>query len=130
MQHIYVGTSAPTITPNGVGHHFVDTVNRTTYISVGITSPLDWLQTGGGGPAVSGYQVEYFTLTLTDETNKSVTLSSTPTQPTRTLLDIQDGGGSATYGSDFSVSGNTVSWAGGQFDGVLAEGDIIRVVYF
>jgi hypothetical protein len=130
MQHIYTGTSAPTITPNGVGHHFVDTQNRATYISVGITSPLDWLQTGGASPSVSGYQVQYFTLTLADETNKSVTLSTTPTQPARTLLDVQDGGGSATFGTDFIVLGNSVSWSGGPFDGILAEGDIIRIVFF
>lgn len=49
MQHIYTGAGAPSTTPSGVGHHYVDLLNRKTYISVGTANPSDWLQIGGAG---------------------------------------------------------------------------------
>lgn len=129
MQHIYSGAGAPTITPNGLGHHFVDTLNRATYISVGILSPLDWVQTSGPAQAKS-YQVEYRTLTAQEELDKQLTLSTTPSEPERTLLDILDGGGPANYGNQFQVSGDVLTWAGGDLDGLLSEGDQVRIVYY
>lgn len=47
MQHIYTGAGAPSATPSGVGHHYVDIQNRKTYISVGTANVSDWLQVGG-----------------------------------------------------------------------------------
>jgi|CXWL01.1.fsa_nt_gi hypothetical protein len=43
IQHIYTGTAAPATTPAAVGHHFVDTVNLKSYISVGTSSSADWI---------------------------------------------------------------------------------------
>lgn len=128
MQHIYTGSGAPTITPNGIGHHYVDTQNRVTYISVGILSALDWVQTSGA--ASQSYSVEYRTLTAQEELDKQIQLAVTPTEPNRTLLDILEGGGTATLGVDFDVIGDILSWAGGPLDGLLTEGDQIRVVFY
>jgi hypothetical protein len=41
-KHIFKGTTAPTFAPKQVGHHFVNTANGDTYISVGTTSSADW----------------------------------------------------------------------------------------
>jgi len=42
MQHIFVGSGSPTITPTGVGQHYVDTLNGSAYMSVGTNSSSDW----------------------------------------------------------------------------------------
>ena len=41
-QHIFTGTTAPSITPTKVGQHYVDTVAGTSYISIGTSSSADW----------------------------------------------------------------------------------------
>ena len=40
--HILTGSGAPATTPAGVGHHYVDTVAKKSYISVGVASAADW----------------------------------------------------------------------------------------
>lgn len=49
MQHIYSGTGAPTSAPTGIGHHYVDTANKRSYLSVGTDSAGDWYLVGSGG---------------------------------------------------------------------------------
>lgn len=44
-QHIFTGTTAPSTVPEGLGHHYVDTVAKKTYISVGTTLVSDWKTT-------------------------------------------------------------------------------------
>lgn len=42
-KHIYRGTGAPGFAPREVGHHYIDTLNRDAYISVGTLAASDWL---------------------------------------------------------------------------------------
>jgi len=52
VDHIFIGTGAPSTTPTGLGHHYVDTTTKNVYISAGTASSTDWIQvnnTGGGG---------------------------------------------------------------------------------
>lgn len=51
VQHIYTGTIAPSAAPTAVGHHYVDTIAKETYISVGTSSAGDWKQVGSGSSA-------------------------------------------------------------------------------
>jgi len=51
-QHVYTGVDVPATTPTSLADHYVDTVNKKTYISVGTGSPADWQEIGssaGGG---------------------------------------------------------------------------------
>lgn len=73
---------------------------------------------------------DYFTLTAANEAAKSVDLPSAPTNPAGVVVDVFSGGGTMRYAIDFHLFGNTLSWAGGPFDGALAENDEIRVGYF
>lgn len=41
-QHIFTGTTAPVSPPEGVGHHYIDTVAKKTYVSVGTSLVSDW----------------------------------------------------------------------------------------
>ncbi len=40
--HIFKGSGAPSFTPAGVGHHYIDTDAKVSYISVGTSSAADW----------------------------------------------------------------------------------------
>jgi hypothetical protein len=43
-KHIFKSNIAPNFAPMQVGHHYVNTLTGITYISVGISSPADWVQ--------------------------------------------------------------------------------------
>jgi len=48
--HVIKGEGSPiSFTPPSTGVHYIDTLNQDTYISVGNTSPTDWILTGGSG---------------------------------------------------------------------------------
>jgi len=106
-----------------------------------ITGQLDLVNsTGGGGGAVTSVngqtgavsipvrEVDLFTLNSIQASNKNVTLSFTPSPANSTTLSVENAGG-MTYGGDFSVSGNTLSWSGLGLDGILSSGDNLTVVY-
>lgn len=76
------------------------------------------------------YQVEYFEITALQAAAKQIILSTTPTKPLKTLVDIASGGGMLRYTLDFTVASDVLSWSGGRYDGLIAEGDELRVVYF
>lgn len=92
-----------------------------------------WMLTDGT-PSVSvtpsgTLVVEYYELLAGDITAKEITLPSTPSDPTKVLLDII-GGSAQEYGVDFSVSGTTLTWNSLGLDGVLIAGDKLRYWYF
>jgi len=74
-------------------------------------------------------EIQYYTLTASDITNKNITLVSTPSTVTKVVLDIV-GSTSQHYGVDYSVSGTTLSWNGLGLDGIVNEGDVFRYWYF
>lgn len=76
-----------------------------------------------------GYQVEQITISEEQELAKEIVLTSAPTQPLRTLFFI-DGAAPTFYGLDFIVIENTLSWSSTRLDGILKEGDLVRLVYF
>lgn len=49
VQHIFTGTTAPSSTPSALGQHYLDTVAKVSYISVGTSSSADWVATGVDG---------------------------------------------------------------------------------
>ena len=80
-------------------------------------------------PVVSGvYKVEYRTITSGEETAKALTLASLPATASYVSLDVISGG-PQFFGTDFTVSGSTLSWAGLALDGVLVTGDKLRITY-
>ncbi|MEM4385373.1 MAG: hypothetical protein QXD03_02360 [Candidatus Anstonellales archaeon] len=77
---------------------------------------------------VDSIVVEYFTLTSTDISNKYITLTNTPSISNAVRLDVK-GAPPQFYNDDYIVSGNTLSWNGLGLDGLLVEGDKLRVIY-
>lgn len=52
-QHIFSGSGAPATTPSAVGHHYIDTLNDRSYISVGTSSSADWQLTQASGSYIT-----------------------------------------------------------------------------
>src|ERR1035437_1928924 len=77
----------------------------------------------------NNFNVDYFTLTLTDISNKSVTLNNTPLVSADVLLNVV-GGILQQYSVDYTVSGNTLLWNGLGLDPILSSGDILIINYF
>lgn len=92
-----------------------------------LTGELDIVGGSSGGGVEP--QVEYRTITSGEESSKSLTLASTPSDPTTVILDVA-GGPAQVYGDDFTVSGDVLSWSGLGLDGLLEENDQLRIVYF
>lgn len=51
--HIQYGTVPPADTPEEVGHHYIDTAEPATYLSVGTSSAADWQKVSGEGFKIS-----------------------------------------------------------------------------
>ncbi len=81
-----------------------------------------------GAPISAAYTVNTFTLTPTDISNGYVTLTSTPTAATSTVLSVI-GGPVQSYGDDFIVSGDQLTWTGFFLDGILISGDKLVVQF-
>lgn len=73
------------------------------------------------------YTTENFTLDTFNISTRSVTLSGIPTTPE--LTNASTGGVVLTFGEDYTISGNTLSWAGLGLDGIAEEGDVLKVVF-
>lgn len=53
-KHIFKGTSIPSFAPKQIGHHYVDTVSKISYISVGTSDPSDWKAEASNITSVNG----------------------------------------------------------------------------
>jgi len=83
-----------------------------------------------GSPTTAGIAPlrEEFTLSDLDIANKYVTLSQLTVIPTSVTLSV-DSAPSLTYGDDYVVTGNRVSWEDKEVDGILSVGDYMEVLY-
>lgn len=83
---------------------------------------------GGGGGTTFTNNVEYVTLTNTDITNKSITLSNAPLNASHVLLTVIDGV-PQQYGVDYTVTGTTLSWNGLGLEPLL-EVDMVLLINY
>jgi len=76
------------------------------------------------------FEVEYFTLDLTDQTNEYVLLGGTPVTPDNVALDLIGGTAQALTG-DFTANSTSIRWDNTSYNlnGVLMAGDKLRVIY-
>jgi hypothetical protein len=84
--------------------------------------------TSGGGGSSTTNNVEYFTLDSTDIANKSVTLLNTPLESSDVMLDVAEGT-MQIYGTDYTVSGTTLSWNGLGLEPLLESGMTLIINY-
>jgi hypothetical protein len=79
-------------------------------------------------PVPGTRNVEYYTLTAPQAAAEQITLGGTPDTASKVILDVI-GGTSQEFGVDYTVSGDVLSWSGLGLDGVLVDGDKLRVIY-
>lgn len=89
---------------------------------------------GGSGIGINDLidaeKVEYLTLSLTDIMNQYVTYSSSVGVGGKLRVCPMDGA-PLQFGVDYSVNAglNRITWNGLALDGVVAAGDVLRVIY-
>lgn len=98
----------------------------------GIVSDADALTlalSGNGGGGTGSEQVYYWTITSGEALAKSLTLPVLPADGDEVKVDWINVGPQA-YGTDFTVTGTTLSWSGlGMDTEGLAAGDKLRIFY-
>lgn len=87
----------------------------------------------GGAPAsppvVSGtFNMVDHEVTPAEETAKKFTLSVTPPDPSKVVVDVY-GGGPRRFNLDYTIVGNEFRWNGYALDGLLLQTDWVRLVY-
>lgn len=89
---------------------------------------IEW--DGSAWVASPPQRVEHRTITAAEEAAKALTLSHPCTKPDQFLFDVWRGGGTQFPDADFElVAADVLSWDGLSLDGLLAEGDKVRLVY-
>lgn len=76
------------------------------------------------------FEVEYFTLTLVDATNKYIILAGTPVVSDNVAIDLIGGTAQALTG-DFGVDSTQVKWDNTSYNlySQMESGDKLRVIY-
>lgn len=114
-------------TASGSGNFAWDSANSIMYYDE--PSSKTWVQiTGGGGGSGNYFPETVRSITAGEITTKSITLGGTPTDANKTRFFI-DGAPTLTYGVDFTVSGNVLTWNGLGLDGIIEENDKVFVTY-
>lgn len=115
------------LTINGSAH-FCGTEFRSTSGTLTIRDGFIYEIDQSGTVIPQQIVVEELTLTAQNVSDKFVTLSDFPGDSTNVVVNVI-GGGSQEYGSDYYVNNNELIWSGLDLDGLLAPGDILRVMY-
>lgn len=90
------------------------------------TGNFDEVGTSGGSG--NPLEIEYRTITAPEDAAKQITLVAAPLNVTKVQMGVR-GGGTQILGTDFTVSGSTLSWNGLGLDGILSTGDQITILY-
>jgi len=80
-------------------------------------------------PGTIAVWMDEVTLDTDDVYYRFVRLSAMPVTPSSVAMNV-NGGTSQNYGTDFTVSGTVLTWLGTPLDGLLAVGDIVRIMYW
>jgi hypothetical protein len=122
----------PATTGSGSGVTSLNTLTGALDLLAGsnvtITPGSGTLTISSTGGSSTPLAIEYRTVTAGENTAKQLTLGATPLDPTKVILAIA-GAPTQVYGTDFTVSGTTLSWNGTALDGILSTGDQLLIEY-
>ena len=133
MANTYIKLPLTSSSGGGTGGTSTDITNESSVSGTTVTDALNNINTDVTTIESESSATQYIpqpniTLTATDISNKYVTLSDIPTEPNKTTLSIV-GGVPQTYGIDFEVVGNQLSWNGLALDGELEAGDVLIIAF-
>lgn len=126
LRTLFAGTTITNYDDSSMLPYTPTTPGNWSVVPTDVKAALDTL---AAAVPTAVYKVNEFTLSSTDITNKFVTLSGVPVNPTLTVLQVV-GGGVQAYTTDFTVSGSTLSWSGLFLDGVLVAGDKLIIQFY
>ncbi len=116
------------------GIEISSTTNSLNFIGANViastSTPKQVDITISGISGVNSEIVESFTITPTDIINKYITLSNTPIDISNVIIFIEDGL-KGHYNTDYNIiNNNQINWNGYSWDGLLASGDTLTVLYW
>lgn len=120
------GGAAPDIQDEGI--LIVPAATFLNFIGAGVTvtpngAGADVTIPGGGGSTGLNFVVEH-TVTALELAAKQFNLPAAPASP---LFADMIGGGPLSNGSDFNVVGLVFDWNGLGLDGIINQGDVVRI---
>lgn len=123
MQFIY-----PVFSPSGVTSLNTQTGAMTIVAgtNITVTPGVGTLTVAAAGGSTS--EIEYRTVSAGESAAKQLTLVATPVTPGEVILGVA-GAPTQVYGTDFTVTGNILSWSGTSLDGILTTGDQLLIEY-
>lgn len=92
------------------------------------------ISTGIGGSGITlsdaadAEKVEYRTISIGEITAKELTLSLAPHAGGKLKVDVVEGS-TQYFATDYTIVGDKLQWTGLGLDGLIAQGDILRIVY-
>lgn len=125
---ITTSTTALVIT-NGSGPTTDLEISNATDSVAGLMSAADKTKLDSLSPGSVTYNVDTFTLNGSQISSAQVTLSSTPTMPALSVLNVI-GGSVQQYSVDYIISSNILSWSGLGLQSILSSGDILIIQFF
>ena len=85
---------------------------------------------GSAGATVTGFAVEYRTVSALEDGDQKLTLAASPSVVTETRLTFPCGT-MQVYGLDFDViNGNELNWGGLSLETLITTGDTLVIEYF
>lgn len=83
------------------------------------------------GDVYAAYRVEFLTIGVVDIANGYKALGASPVSSGKVHVDVMEGT-NLQLGVDYNVDtiNDRIDWNGLGLDGIIASGDVIRVVYF
>lgn len=86
-----------------------------------------WIEiTPSGGASTT--KIEKFTLSSGQISAKQLTLSSIPSSPSTSVV-LVEGGPNQLFTTDYTISGNVLSWNGLGLESLLAAGEQLQIIY-
>ena len=108
----------------------VNEADKIEFADLPIVKGLGPLATeSGGNSGQNHFLAEFFTITSTMISTKSLTLTKTPTIPSQVLIFPIGGIIQSVFNDDFFVEGNVISWAGKNLEFLLSVDDKVVVLF-
>jgi hypothetical protein len=117
------------VTHNGSDYRRVTWAGKPPELGLSAGTPVKFVYDSDLSIGADGKIVKYYPVDANIVAAKNITLPIAPQDPTEVEFNMK-GFPDSVLNQDYTVAGLTLSWAGLPPDGVIAPGDVLRVVYY